>query len=92
MANTTSYYYWVDNYTPVPGGWQIDSYLAHREYPNESLLTAGVLPDTPDTGQYQRLRGPVIRSVGMTDAAFDALIQPYKDSIPPTPFNGSSSS
>ena len=91
MANTTSYYYWIDVYTPNMGGWTIDSFLAHREVPNESALRVGVTPNTPDTGQYQRVRGPVIRTPGMTDAAFDALIQPYKDSIPPTPFDDGSS-
>ena len=86
MANTTSYYYWVDIYTPIAGpAWQIDSFEAHREIPNESPLTIGVTADTPTTGQYQRVRGPVVRPVGMTDAAFAALMAPYQASIPPTP-------
>ena len=91
MAATTSYYYWVDIYSPLLGGWQIDSFLAHREYPNDSLLTPGVTPNTPDSGKYQRVRGPVVRTPGMSDVDFDALIAPYRDSIPPTPFDGSSS-
>ena len=93
MPNTTSYYYWVDVYSPIPAApyWKYVSFLAHREYPNESLLHDGWTgPGTPDTGQYQRIRGPVIRTPGMTDATFDALIQPYKDSIQPTPFDDSS--
>ena len=94
MADTTSYYYWVDVYTPVSGGvsWDIDSYLAHREYPTENLLTVGVTADEPTEGQYRRIRGPVIRTSGMSDPEFLALVQTYKDNIPPTPFNGSSSS
>ena len=92
MANTQSYYYWVDVYTPDGGSWEIDSFLSHREFPTETLLTLGVEADAPTSGQYQRVRGPVIRTAGMSDSEFDALMQTYKDNIPPTPFDGSSSS
>ena len=93
MADTTSYYYWVDVYTPVSGGasWSIDSYVAHYEYPSESLPVVGVTANKPTTGQYRRIRGPVARTPGMSDPAFSALLQSYKDNIPPTPFSGSSS-
>lgn len=92
MANTTSYYYWVDVYSPILGGWAINSFLALRDADNENQLRPGVTgPGTPDTGQYQRIRGPILRTTDMTDAVFDALIQPYKDSIPPTPFDDDSS-
>lgn len=89
MAQTTSYYYWVDVYTPNIGGWTISSFVSHREYPNESLLSPGVTPNTPTSGQYQRVRGPVIRTPGMTDTDFETMLAPYRDSIPPTPFDSS---
>ena len=94
MAGTTSYYYWIDVYTPVSGGvsWKVNSYVAHYEYPSENLPSLGVASNEPTDGQYRRIRGPVIRTPGMTDPEFQSLMQAYQDNIPPTPFDGSSSS
>lgn len=94
MADTTSYYYWVDEYTPISGGvsWKVNSYVAHYEFPTQDLPVVGVAANEPTTGQYRRIRGPVIRTPGMSDPDFMALLQPYRDNIPPTPFDTSSSS
>lgn len=89
---STSYYYWIDVYTPSGASWVISSYIAHREYPTEAMLVPGVTADEPSTGQYRRIRGPVVRTANMTDPAFMALMQPYRDNIPPTPFDDGSSS